>query len=157
MDAPEQPYHPYQPPRAPVSTDLHTQSMYTAGQVAAGALLGSPMAGAWLLASNCKVLGDEAARRRALGWGAASTLALFGLAFLLPKGFPSSALPAAYTVTLYSIAKSRQGSAIAGHLEAGGRRYSSWRVVGIGLGFIVLIFATVIGIVLLLPEGALPE
>ncbi len=150
-------------PNRPPSADLTIpgeaprRPLYSPKQVAAAAFLGSPIAGCWLLASNFDALDQPATRRRSLLWGLLSTLVLFVLSLFLPKSFPNSVLPIAYTVAIYHLATQYQGAAFAAHRAAGGSRYSSWRVAGIGLAFLAAVAIVFIGIALLLPESLLPD
>ncbi len=147
----------YKPPRADLTErGSGPGKLYSPGQVALAAFLGTPMAGCWLLAQNFTVLGNPGAQRRALIGGVLGTLALIGVALLLPASVPNSVLPIAYTFGLRELAKSLQGAAFAAHLAAGRQKQSSWRAAGIGLlGFAVILGAVAVS-VFLLPDDAIP-
>lgn len=149
----------YQPPDSESlpSTSAPESYLYSPRQIAAAAFLGGPIAGCWLLGSNCEGLHQPTARRRSLIWGLVSTLALLIIAFLLPKSFPHSILPAAYTLAIHNIAKTTQEAAFTAHRAAGGPRYSSWRVVGIGLAFLAAIVVVAVGAGLVLQDRFLPR
>ena len=146
--------NPYKPPAAEVR-DMPSaiDRLYSPGQIAGAAFLGSPIAGCWLLASNFGELGRLDDQRKSIVGGLVATVALVAAAFLLPDNFPNSVLPVAYTVVLHQLATKLQGASFRAHLEAGGRKHSHWRVVGIGLGFLVLVLLVLFGILLLLPES----
>jgi hypothetical protein len=120
-------------------------------------LLGGPIAACWLLAENYAVFGDPGARTQALIWGVVGTVAILGAAFVLPEGFPSSILPTGYTLALYQIAKTFQGPGIDARFAAGHRKQSVWRVIGIGVVCLVLIFGALMAILIALPAELLPS
>ena len=108
-------------------------SLYSVQQVTGATFLGSPIAGAILMASNCRKLGKNEAATTSLLLGALATAALLAVAFLLPEKFPNYLLPVAYTVVIQLIAKSLQGPAYEEHIRLGGEKASAWGVVGLGL------------------------
>jgi len=113
--------------------------------------LGSPIAGCILLASNFAVFGEPERGRQAIVWGLLATVAVLGIAFLLPENFPNSALPIGYTVALHQIAKRVQGDRFNDYIDAGGVKYSHWRVLGVGFICFVVLLAVLFGAVLVLP------
>ena len=149
----------YKPPRADLTEPGSTAAakLYAPGQVALAAFLGTPMAGCWLLAQNFKVLGKPGSHQRALIGGVLGTLALIGVALLLPARVPNSVLPIAYTFGLRELAKSLQGAAFAAHIAAGRQKQSSWRAAGIGLLGFAVILSAVAAWVFVLPDKALPD
>ncbi|MBX3024097.1 hypothetical protein KF840_04220 [bacterium] len=134
-------------------------ALYSPRQVVSATMLASPLAGAWLLAANFQRLGDRPARTRSLTWGILGTIAVFVIAWFLPDRFPRLLLPLIYGVIMHLAANRLQGPAFAAHLAAGGRRHSSWRVLGIGLlvlGILLLTaFAISVTLALLLPDDML--
>lgn len=131
--------------------------LYSPGQVAGATFFGGPIAGAWLMATNFQNLGAPSARRTALVWGWLGTIALCVLVFFLPERFPNAAIPISCTLGLYQFAKKLQGEAFGNHVAAGGRHYSGWRVVGIGLVCLVAQLAILTLVLLLLPKRYLAE
>jgi hypothetical protein len=124
-------------------------ALYSPGQVSLATFLGSPIAGAWLLAANYAVLGERDARRRTLMYGAIGSVVVLALAFVLPEHFPNFILPAAYTVTLREFANRSQGKAFNAHLQNGGRKQSTWRAAGIGLAWLAAVLSVVVVVVLI--------
>ena len=84
-------------------------------------------------------------------------MALAALTLVLPENVPNFVIPLTYTFAIYHLAKTYQGEAFAAHLASGGLRHSSWRVTGVGLAFLLAVFAVLMGIIMLLPEGLLPQ
>lgn len=130
---------------------------YSPGQVAGATFLGSPIAGALLLASNFALFRKPDARRQALLWGGISTVGVFVLALFLPDNVPNSALPAGYTLALQQIAKCQQGTEFEAYIEAGGQKHSHWRVAGIGIACLIVVFLLTFAILMALPPEFLGE
>jgi hypothetical protein len=135
----------YRPPKADISGEPSGPGagakLYSPGQVAGATFLGSPIAGALLIASNFRVLGAPRSQRNAIIAGVAATLACMGLSFILPKHFPGVVIPIAYTIALRAIANGAQGDAYREHIASGGLKRSNGTVVGIGLACLVAIVA----------------
>ena len=108
--------------------------LFSPGQVATAAFLGGPLPGAILLSKNYLTLGNkDYAVRSALG-GIIATILLFGVAAMVPPGFPNMVIPVAYTVGLRELTRYLQGED-AVRFESEGRK-GSWLVpVALGLGF----------------------
>jgi hypothetical protein len=132
--------NPYAPPKAPVVvTESDGDSvaaatpLYTTWQMALAAFLGSPVAGAWLLAADLKALGQPVKARRTLWWGVLATIVSLGLAFVLPDKFPNSVIPLAGVFLVRAYGEQLLGGLLKAHEQADGALRSWWRVVGIGL------------------------
>jgi len=125
--------------------------MYSPGQIGAAALIGSPLPACWMLAQNYTLLGKRGQARRALAFGLLGTIALLGIACILPERFPKAAIPFAYTFALRELARQLQGADLKAHLAAGGARQSNWRVAGVAVAGLVLVLVTVAVMVVLLP------
>jgi hypothetical protein len=131
----------YRPPKADLSVEPGGPSagtkLYSPLQVAAATLLGLPIAGALLMASNFRALGAPRSQRKALIAGVAGSIAVAALAWVLPEHFPGLVLPIAYIGAVGGIANSVQGESFRAHIAAGGLRRSNWMVLGIGLACLV--------------------
>jgi hypothetical protein len=132
-------------------------AVYWPKQIACGALLGSPLAGAWLLRSNLRAWNDNRGAAKALWLGILATVVVFVLALILPSRFPNSVLPATYTFAIYSVAKQTQGERFAEHKDVNGPQKSNWSVVGVGLLSLVVVMALVVALVALLPSNWIAE
>lgn len=135
-----------------VSDEAPTGRLFTAGQVAGATFIGAPIAGALLLAANYRTVGDGGARRQALVWGLVATGLVLTLAVVLPDDFPRAALPIAYTVATFQVAKRLQARLLRAHQRAGGRPHSSWRAVGIGVGCMLAVLLVLLVLGFVLPE-----
>ena len=136
--------NPYQPPTADSPAPTSAQArLYTAQQIGIAAFLGGPIAGCLLLASNYAALGRASRRVQAIVWGFVSTVLVILVGLALPKNFPNSILPVAYTSALYQYAKTMQGPDFQARLAAAGRQ-STWKAVGIGVASLVVLVALVV-------------
>jgi len=128
----------------PIEQALRTPAelkLYSPGQVAGAAFLGSPIAGFWLVAGNYRALERTGAARQSLAWGVLATIGVFAIALALPPSWPDHLLPLAYTEATRQAAKRLQGAAFQAHVDAGGAKQSSWRVLALGVEFLVAVLA----------------
>jgi len=135
------------------STDLPVHKLYSPGQIALAALLGSPLAACWFWSRNYRQLDQPRSANQCLIWGIAGTAVLLTVSFFLPEHFPNSAIPIGYTMGLRQAAKQIHGDTITQHISAGGRLGSWWAVVGVSIGCLLLVLAVIFGVVLLLPDA----
>lgn len=149
--------NPYSPPTAPVADVAPISNAsgrwYSSGQITVATFLGTPIAGAWLMAQNYKAMGRESFARQALIFGVVATLIVFVLAAVLPDSTPNVLLPVVYTVIVQAIARAKQGPQFQAHIADGGLRHSNWRVVGIGLLFMVVVLLFMVAVLFLIPES----
>ena len=157
-------HNPFEPPseladvargEAPAGESRGTK-VYIPNHVALAAFLGTPLAGAWLIAANYTALGRSGDRTRTLVVGFVATLVLFGFASLLPDGFPGTFLGIAYAIALRELTRHLQGKPIDHVLASGGTKHSGWRAAGVGVVFLVIALA-VLGAVVVLSGDALPS
>ena len=129
---------PFQPPQADLR--LGTASplpLYRLGAVGLATFIGTPLAGAWLLAHNLQLLGR--ADRVAMVWAISVVLLLItlALAFVLPEEVPAMPFTIAQLVAMMMLAKHLMEVDIRQHTEAGGAFISNWRAAGVGLLFTI--------------------
>lgn len=152
--------NPYAPPKARVEgaaiTDPNAVAqhdpLYSTSQIFVGTFLGSPLAGTWLLVKNLDVLGRGGEVAKTWGIGIGATALLLTLASFLPENFPNSVLPIAAGFGFRALAEGMFGAVLGAHKSAGGKFFSWWRVVGIGLLFAFALLLAVFGGVLLFME-----
>lgn len=136
-------YNPYSPPEsqdtAPPQADV---KLFTPGQVAVAAFVGSPIAAGILLTVNERRLQREGAATLAMVGSVIATVAVFALSWVLPESFPGMVIPAAYTLTYRAIAKTRLERVAAGHGRA-----SNWAVAGISVGMLLVVCAGLFGVI----------
>jgi hypothetical protein len=141
----------------PIGTAALPTKVYSPGQVAGAAFVGSPIAGCILLASNFSLFGAPDQRRRALIGGILATIAVIALGFFLPPDFPNAVMPAAYTTALLYFANRTQASDIEAFIASGGSKHSHWRVFGIGLFWMLVVVILLFTVIYFVPEEWLPE
>ena len=111
--------------------------LYDVGAVFLAAFLGSPLAGAVLIASNYRKLGQGGNGVLALVLGAAAS------AGLCLMGLKSTAGPGVASIVLFVCtglaARELQGNAIKTHVAWGGRLFSKWRAVGVAIVTLVVL------------------
>lgn len=129
-----------------------TPKLFTVGQVTTATFLGSPIAGAVLLALNYRTLGEPTKARQAVVWGVVATAALMVLSWFLPESFPNMILPVAYTIGIAQLTKQLQGPAIERHLAEGGARGSHWKSVGVGLAGLLAVVVVMVALIFVIPE-----
>jgi hypothetical protein len=158
--------NPYAPPNADVrdpsdpaaARSVPESRLYSPGQLAFAAFLGSPMAAAWFASKNFKTLGQPHEAQRALLLGVAATIVMLAIAAVLPENFPSSVFPLSYTVAVYVLAKSQFGRIVKDHTNAGGPLGSGWHVAGVSMLIVLAVLGVFVGVIVLLDQtGVLPE
>ena len=128
--------NPFQPPQADLQQTATNQSpLYSVAGVGLATFIGTPLAGAWLLAHNLQLLGR--ADRVAMVWGISVVLLIVTLvlAFVLPEEVPALPFAIAQLMAMIMFAKSLMEADLKQHAEAGGAFLSNWRSAGIGLTF----------------------
>jgi len=137
---PTPPVSAYVPP--PGVTVFPMYPMYSPGQITAATFLGTPLGGAWLLATNYRRLREPRKARIAIGLGVLATAGLLAVAWLLDA--PSS-LAIGSVIAMSALAKRLQGAAYDHHVSLAAPRASNWRAVGIGLASGAILAAVVVG------------
>lgn len=109
----------------------HVPKLYSSGQVIAAAALGSVLAGGWLLSRNLKNVGKEsfAVNTLIVSFGLMVLIAL--LAMYVPSDFPNSPFGAGVGAVFYFWYRHSFSELYTSHIESGGMKESSWRVVGV--------------------------
>lgn len=140
--------NPFQTPQADLQTagtGTSQPPLYRIAAIGVGTFLGTPLAGAWMLAHNLQLLGK--ADRVAMVWGiAVALLALtIVLAFVLPEEVPTLPFAIAQLAGMVMLAKHLIEADIQRHDLAGGAFLSNWRAAGIAIlfsiGVMALLFA----------------
>ena len=117
----------------PLGTTALPGKAYSPGQVGFAALVGGPIAGFIVLASNFALFWAPKQRRQALLWGLVSEIALLVLVLVLPDRFPVVVVPMICIPALVILATRTQGAHFDEYIQSGGVKHSHWRVFGIGL------------------------
>ncbi|MGZ3916215.1 MAG: hypothetical protein ACXVBT_15760 [Flavisolibacter sp.] len=118
----------------PLFSATLTEKFYNERAVLLATFLGGPLAGAWLMASNFKAMGETVRATRT--WVlAVMALVLVFLLSLIPSldKIPAISYSFAFCWTARFLTRKYQGPQIQLHQENGGQFYTTWRAVGIGL------------------------
>jgi len=143
--------NPFQPPAAPLQ-DSDTARLYSLRAVGWATLFGSPLAGAFIITKNLRLLGRAADIRKTWALAVVLSVVLMGLSFVLPDNLSATGFTVAQVMGMYFYAKSLYETSLSQHGEKGGAFYSNWRAVGIGLLFMAgLLIAMVPVVIWLMP------
>jgi hypothetical protein len=125
------------------------QRLFTPNQALLACLLGSPTAGCNLLALNFVKLGKRREAVMTFAGGLVGTLLLFGIGHFWPDGHSTTPIAMLGAFALKYVARGLQGDAVAAHRANGGAVASWWTAVGIGVAWMVAVFAVIFGYFLL--------
>ncbi len=141
------PNNPYAAPAAALDdASAAAGAIYSPNQIAAGTLLGGPIAAIFFLRANFNQLNAFEAARSTLVWGSAIVMALFALAFVLPDDFPGLPFSVAAAFGARATAEKLQLTKEAIASSATHRFQSNWKVFGVGLLSIAISVAVVLGV-----------
>lgn len=115
--------------------------LYSANSVGIATFFGSPLAGAYLMSRNYKVLGNQKNAYMAILYGVLTLVASFILVLLLPDYIPSGILTLPELFATVQLMKHLQGPALEKHLSNNGALESRWKAFGISIMFMVVIMA----------------
>ncbi|VXC99600.1 conserved membrane hypothetical protein [Pseudomonas sp. 8Z] len=132
--------NPFQTPQAELQqadAGVSQQPLYRIAAIGVGTFLGTPLAGAWMLAHNLQLLGK--AHQVAMVWGVAVALFVLTIAsgFVLPEEVPAMPFAIAQLVAMVMLAKHLSGAEILRHDLAGGAFLSNWRAAGVAILFLI--------------------
>ena len=134
-----------------IEPNTQKPKLYSSGQVVAASVLGTAVAGGWLLSRNLKKVGEESFARNTL-------LASFGFMFLIamlamyvPTDFPNSPFGALIGAVFYFWYKQSFSERYASLIETGGTKESSWKVAGIALISVPVGLAILIAVAIFVP------
>jgi hypothetical protein len=144
--------NPFQTPQADLqsaSTGTSQLPLYRIAAIGVGTFLGTPLAGAWMLAHNLQLLGK--ADRVAMVWGVAVVLLALTivLAFVLPEEVPTLPFAIAQLVGMVMLAKHLIEADILQHAATGGAFLSNWRAAGIAILFSIAVMALLFAVLMI--------
>jgi len=125
------------PPAIAGALPATTARLYEPGQALLAAVIGSPIAGGWLLAQNFRRLGEPSRGTRALAVAVLVTLLMFGFGAAGAQENGVRFFGMLLALSCYQYARTAQGRRVARHLAAGGRTESWWRALGVGVAVLV--------------------
>jgi hypothetical protein len=157
-------HNPYSPPSARVADAAEavgragsTARLYTSGQIALAAFLGSPLAAAWFASANFKALAQPFKATRTMYLGVGLLITVLCISFVLPDSMPNSILPIAYSLGIRYAAEPYFKEPIREHVASGGKLGSWWKVVGLSLlvsmALVLLIVVVAVALASLHPDA----
>jgi hypothetical protein len=127
---------------ASVHSNVPTYALFDSNAVAAATFLGTPVAGASLMALNYRRLGFGIKAMNTLLVG----IAVSALVVLLAWNLPRTVVSPIALVLLFGtrgIAERLQGRAVKAQVERGGRLGSRWAAFGLGAAFLAAVFGVI--------------
>jgi hypothetical protein len=116
--------------------------------------LGGPLAAGYVIATNFRAFGQFGRAKNTWIWTVVATIVIFSGIFTIPEkvldAIPNMAIPLLYTLAAYFLMHHFQDLSIGTHLASGGRVFSWWRVILIGLTGSVITFAVILCVSLIL-------
>lgn len=152
-DAQFQPFANSQAPALPsgaaAASSAPSYRLFDSTSVLIAAVLGSPVAGAALIAANYRRLGRTSRARWTLLIGAGATIAAIfaGYRFTLPY-WASSSIGIGLAVATKQAAEALQGKIVTEHATSGGRLSSRWIAAAAGLAGCLVVFGAILAAVL---------
>ena len=136
---------PFQPPaalllQAPATTE---KPPFRLAAIGIAGFVGTPLAGAWVMARSFERLGRHDLVRKAWTLGIGLFLVVNVLALLLPEKMSFTPINLACAVGMQHHAKQLIGPTLEAHLTAGGTVASNWRAFGVSLLFSLAVVATI--------------
>ena len=118
-------------------TTFPTATIYTPTNVLLGSFLGGPLVAGYFISRNFSAFGES--EKAWLTWiiTIIAAAVIFCIAFSLSET-NSRAIPAAYTVMAYTLARHYQGDSIDAHVNAGGAKHGWLNVIGISIAGLIL-------------------
>ena len=156
--------NPYAPPKASVADAKRAGPsevspvalVYSVNQIATATILGTVLAGGWLMAANYRAMGQEDHSRLAIGWSIVGFIAFLGVMVALPGDLYDFGVTigsaVACAVALRALSEAQFGKMLERHRAAGGTQHSWGRVVLLGVLFTAILFAVAFLVVVVLYE-----
>lgn len=126
---------------------MYNNKIYNLKQIEVACVIGSPIVAGILIYNNYKNFGE---RQKGVAWifiGILWTLALIGIAMLIPENIVDSTrlvIPAINGLILYPIINKLQGARIKEHFDNNGEKGSNWLVAGLTIFVAALILTPIL-------------
>lgn len=137
----------------PSGEDSPRYQLYSVAAITLAGFLGTLLSACVLVGLNYLRLGKSAAGWAMFGFGVATSVLNFALAFALPEDGPSWPFYVGHTVLSYALAVLTQQPVLAReHKQRGGRMASIWWAVGISVLVSVLLVVVLLVVVEVVPD-----
>ena len=127
------------------------KGIYTKGNIVGSAFVGGPLAPAYLMSQNFRMLRNDDAAKKSMLIGIIATVVVFGSLDVLPEEveetIPNMAIPFITMVVASYLVKSYQEKQIEEYLKKGGEAASTWKALLVAFGsfFLVMLCLIVFG------------
>ena len=139
----------------PEETEPPAYKLYSIGEIGVCSYIGGPLAGCYLMSVNFKSLNNEEFAKNSLRIGITSSALIFAGILMVPENMmnmiPNFLIPLIYTSVITGYSQKLQGIPIKEHIEKGGKKYSGWKVFGLGILFLILTLVYSFALAMLLP------
>ena len=131
------------------SVPAHNLRLYSVAAVGLGTFFGTSVAGAYFIVQNLKALGREREANTVWATGIGLFIAMTLAGIFLPDNIPAVVfvLPPLFAMNAY--ARQLFGPQVLAHHGSGGRFFSLWRAVGIGLLFSLVVVGLMVVVLML--------
>jgi len=128
-----------------------TRKIYKDWAIWVGTFLGGPLAAGYFIAENFKAFNDTSKAKKTWVYTILATIIIFGGVYMIPENvkIPNQIIPLIYTAIAYFLVKHFQGKNIATHINSGGKLYSWWRTIVVGIIGLAITIIPILGFVLL--------
>lgn len=118
-----------------IFTEIPTEKIYKERAIWVGTFLGGPLVAGYLIAENFKVFNDSEKVKTTWIIAIVSTIGIFGGLSFIPENvkIPNQIIPIIYSAVAFFLAKRFQEQKLNEHIENGGKLYSWWRIIAIGI------------------------
>ena len=130
---------------------MEIKEFFSPKQIYVGTFVGGPLAAAYFLGRNFKIMDKDRLNKLCKIFGVVLTVVLFGITFELPENFPSTLVPIAYSAVAAGMAW--QWQVTKEEIEAvdlyGFK--SNWIVAGISVASFIITITALFAVIMLLP------
>lgn len=144
--------NPFQPPTATLhdsDTQIGSTRLYSLAAVGWATLLGSPLAGAFIIMKNLRSLGRTAEVAQVWMMASGAFVVLLGLGMVLPDNLSTTGITVAQVMGMYFYAKTLFEVSVRQHRERGWAFHSNWRAAGVGLLFLLGLLVVMVPLAML--------
>lgn len=120
---------------------MSTKEFFSPKQIYVGTFIGGPLAAAYYLSENFKIMGQKNLDTICKVLGLVFTVVLFAYIFQLPEDFPNTIIPIVYSAIAAGIAWQWQVTKEEAEVVESYSFQSNWRVAGISILSLVVTFA----------------
>ncbi len=130
---------------------MDIKEFFSPKQIYIGTFIGGPLAAAYYLSENFKLMEKVSLSTSCKILGTIFTMLIFGISFQLPDNFPNIIIPAAYSAISAGIAWHWQVTKEEAQAVESYGFQSNWKVAGISAVSLIITVASLLAVIMLLP------